>query len=151
MQNSTSTDDSDATGSRWALLRDLVRFQLKLLMDGLRDLLMSPVSLVAAVAGLLLEPRDPRRYFERALHFGRRTEEWINLFDRAHEPDTVGIDELFGHLESRLVEQYRRGGLTSSAKHTIDASLDRLHRAVTVVRTRAAAGPGDQSADDAGS
>ncbi len=146
-------DQPEPTDGRWELLRDVARFQLKLLMDGLRDLLMSPVSLVAAAAGLLLEPRHPRRYFERALSFGRRTEEWINLFDRAQRPEDTGVDELFQRLEARLIEQYQRGGVTSGAKQAIDTSLDRLHQAIDAMRRRAAgrtAAAMDQPTDDAG-
>lgn len=145
-------DQREPTDGRWGLLRDVAKFQLKLLMDGLRDVLMSPVSLVAAAAGLLLEPRHPRRYFERALSFGRRTEEWINLFDHAREPDEAGVDELFRRLEVRLIEQYQRGGMTSGAKQAIDVSLDRLYGAIDAVRRRAArnAAPIDQPTDDAG-
>ncbi len=142
----------DPAEGRWELLRDVFKFQLKLLVDGLRDVLMSPVSLVAALGGLMLESRRPRRYFDRTLEFGRRTEEWINLFDRYREPADPGLDELFARLESRIVEQYQRGGLTSSAKRAVDTSLDRLNRVASRVREQAAGrvAGADQAGDDAG-
>ena len=150
MQDSQPKQDSDPGESRWELMRDVLKFQVKLVIDGLRDLLMSPISLLAAVAGLLLEPKHPGRYFQRILDFGRGTEEWINLFDRiAPASDDSGIDEMFGHLEARLIEQCQRGGLTANAKRAVDGSLDRLHRVVTSVRrTGDADGSEGQTAED---
>ncbi|MDJ0653469.1 MAG: hypothetical protein QNJ40_04890 [Xanthomonadales bacterium] len=131
-----SGQDSDSVGddSRWVLFRDVLKFQAKLVVDGLRDALMIPVSLVAALAGLVMEPGNPARLFNKVLDFGRKTESWINLFGRPEEDP--GIDELFGRLEQRIKEQYDRGGITASAKDTIDGSLDRLNEGVGKLRQR---------------
>lgn len=127
---------SPPPGNRWALFRDVFKFQAKLVVDGLRDALMIPVSLVAAVVGVLMEPKSPDRLFNKVLDFGRKTESWINLFGRAErEP---GIDELFGRLEQRIKDQYEKGGITASAKDTIDLSLDRLNDGVGKLRQRLA-------------
>ncbi len=151
MQNSQPKQDSDPAEGRWELMRDVLKFQVKLVIDGLRDVRMSPISLVAAVAGLLLEPKHPGRYFQRTLDFGRDTEVWINLFDRIPpENEDLGIDEMFGHLETRLIEQCQRGGLTANAKRAVDGSLDRLHQVVTSVRRiRGADGSDGQTDEDA--
>ena len=106
-------------------------FQAKLLIDGLRDLLMSPISLVAAIAGLLTHRRSPDRYFRRLIEFGAESERWINLF--GHRPPDApdpGIDEIFRRLEQRVIDQYQRGGLTAHAKQALDRSLDHVHRQV---------------------
>lgn len=112
----------------WHLFRDVAVFQAKLLLDGLRDLLMSPVSLVAALVGLLTDAEKPDRYFKEALGFGRRTEQWINLFGTFDEkPDAAGADDLVHKMEKMVIDQYNKGGLTASAKEVIDRSLHRLH------------------------
>lgn len=130
----------------------VLRFQVKLLVDGLRDLVMSPISLVAALIGLVAHPDRPGRLFEQVLDFGRRTEDWINLFGRPQEEP--GIDELFGKLERQLEAQYDSGGVTRAAKQTVDASLDRLHRAIDRVKAQpgdgADSGEGADAADDSG-
>ena len=128
----SDSESRPGENGRWALIGQVLRFQVKLLVDGLRDLIMSPVSLVAALIGLLVHPTQPGRLFGQVLDFGRKTEEWINLFDR--EQPEPGIDELFSHLEQRLETQYRDGGVTRTAKQTVDASLNGLQRALRVVR-----------------
>lgn len=178
---------------RWGLLRDAAAFQVKLVVDGLRDVLLSPVSLIAAIAGLALGRHD---WFYDVLHVGRRSEKWIDLFSAARrvgqaeptnateqtreaerpryyrrstrsadaqerdtsasqappeppqlpakprtwysdsrwsEADQPGaesesIDDLIQALETRLQEQYRRGGVTARAKHTIDRMLDAVEK-----------------------
>lgn len=117
--------------SRWQLLADVLRFQAKLFVDGLRDLLMSPISLLAALYGLLLEPENPRRQFDQVLNFGRKTEAWINLFGR--QSNESGLDDMFASLEDRMRQQVDQGGMTAAAKQKIDQSLDRLHQRVAGV------------------
>ncbi|MEM9301388.1 MAG: hypothetical protein AAGE01_04715 [Pseudomonadota bacterium] len=120
-------EDDGSTFSRWALLRDLLKFQGKLLVDGLRDLALSPLSIIAVAWGLLTERRRPDRHFRDLVDFGARSERWINLFGQHDREDAEpGIDELFGRLEARVLEQYERGGMTAQAKEAIDRAFDRL-------------------------
>jgi hypothetical protein len=91
------------------LIRDLLIFQLKLWMDGLKDIVLSPVSIVAAVMDLLLGPgkNGPRLY--GVLRLGERFDLWLNLFGAAgkarHSPDGLfagsepGDRTLLGTLE----------------------------------------------------
>jgi hypothetical protein len=69
-----------ATPSKSVLIRDLLIFQLKLWMDGLKDLALSPLSLAAAAADILIGPgrRGPRLY--RVMRVGERYDLWLNLF-----------------------------------------------------------------------
>ncbi|MEM7709059.1 MAG: hypothetical protein AAF358_26155 [Pseudomonadota bacterium] len=129
--------------SRWQLAADVLRFQAKLFVDGLRDLLMSPISLVAALIGLLFEPATPRRLFDRVLAFGRETEVWINLFgSRSGQP---GIDDLFTSLEDRLRQQVEQGGMTATAKQKIDESLDAIHEKVRAANDKGTAAGNSES------
>jgi hypothetical protein len=65
------------------LIRDLLIFQLKLWLDGLKDIILSPVSIAAAALDLLLGPtkRGPRLY--TVLRIGERFDLWLNLFGGA--------------------------------------------------------------------
>jgi hypothetical protein len=73
------------TPSGGVLIRDLLIFQLKLWLDGLKDIVLSPVSMVATVMDLLLGPgkRGPRLY--AVLRVGERFDLWLNLFGAAKE------------------------------------------------------------------
>jgi hypothetical protein len=134
-QGQKESQDNPVT-SRWALLRDVSVFQAKLLMDGFRDLVLLPVSLVVALIGLVSDPSDPGRLFRRVMDFGRRSDRWINLFgdprhfrgDSAEASDEPGVDELVGMLEQRLLEHYRKGGVTATAKDAVDRALDAVHK-----------------------
>jgi len=119
--------------SRWHLMRDILTFQLKLFIDGLRDLLMSPITLVAGIGGLLFRRENPERWFEQALDWGRQTEVWINLFGRRsfkQRNADHGFDELLGQLETHLVDQYERGGVTAQAKSAIDRAIDKFQEGI---------------------
>jgi len=124
--------------TRWDLIRDLVVFQVKLAIDALRDIVLSPVSLVAGLFDLILEGDRPRHLY-RVLLLGRQTERWINLFGEADrvEPRSLStgdedspesLDTIVGQVEELIVQEYERGGVTASAKAAIDRSLDVLTR-----------------------
>ncbi|MEM6708752.1 MAG: hypothetical protein AAF648_08205 [Pseudomonadota bacterium] len=83
----------------------LLVFQFKLGLDGLRDLLLSPIVLVAGVLGVLEGGSDPGRYLRRVIAFGRTTEHWINLF---YHPRTGTADDLFEPLGDRFESEVER-------------------------------------------
>jgi len=124
--------------TRWELIRDILVLQVKLAVDALRDLILSPLSLVAGVLDLLTGGQQPGRLFYPLLVAARRTEQLINLFGEADRAmprpaaspatDPVSIDAFVARFERTVVEQYQRGGVTASAKAAIDRSLDALSR-----------------------
>jgi len=67
-------------------LRCLVIFQLKLAADAIRDLVMSPVSIILFILDLILAPAEKDSHYQQLLQFGRKTDRWINLFEEHHEP-----------------------------------------------------------------
>jgi hypothetical protein len=125
----------EETANRWVLIRDVVVFQAKLAVDALRDLVLSPLTLAAAVVDLV-RGREVGGLFHELLVWGRRSERWIDLFGDAGRGEAragtsrpgPGLDDLIGRLERLIVEQYERGGLTASAKTAIDRSLDAINR-----------------------
>lgn len=116
------------TESRWQTFRDVLVFQGKLVVDGLRDVLLSPVSIAAALIDLVVPGDDKGRRFYAVVKFGRRTEEWINLFGAAdrHEPDfdPKGIDAVIDELEKAVRDPERRSEVRARAR----AALARLQR-----------------------
>ncbi|HSN52104.1 MAG TPA: hypothetical protein VLS87_06200, partial [Woeseiaceae bacterium] len=112
---------------RWTLIRDVFVFQAKLLVDGFRDLLLVPASLVAGIWSLVAGGKDgPGPQFYRLVSLGKQSELWIDLFKayenappeirREHEFAVSNMDELVDRFESFVVEEYERGGLTAQAK-----------------------------------
>jgi hypothetical protein len=124
---------------RWTLIRDLFVFQVKLLVDGFRDLLLVPASLVAGVWSLVSGEKDrPGPQFYRLVSLGKQSEAWIDLFKayenapeelrREQEFASGNMDELVARLESYVVDEYERGGVTAQAKARIDKALDAIQR-----------------------
>ena len=100
---------------RWRLFRDLLRFQVKLLIDALKDLLLSPIAVIAAVMDFLRPQARRDMRFYRVLAFGRRLEAKIDLFGvrrgSRQEPDEWTVDEVLDQVESRI------GAGTRNSKH----------------------------------
>ncbi len=116
---------------RSKLLRNAVTFQLKLMADGLRDLVLIPISLAAAAIGLLRGGDEPDREFQQVIEVGRQSEQWINLFGNHEAPGDSGyissIDTLFTHVEEVLKQQYKAHGTSESAQSEIDDALQAVH------------------------
>jgi hypothetical protein len=131
----TSTHASD----RWTLARDIGVLQVKLVVDGFRDLLLVPASLIVGIVSLFSN-RDgkPGLQFYQLLGVGKQSERWINLFgalrnapeDLKHAepfPDAE-LDDLVGRLETFVVDEHKRGGITAQAKERLDRTLKTIQR-----------------------
>ena len=133
--------NSNAGGSmpdRWTLIRDILVLQVKLLVDGLRDLVLVPISLVVGIISLVKAGNTSGGEFYELLRVGRRSERWINLFgaaERVYGPainedrfPAEDIDKLVSRVESFVVDEYSKGGVTHQAKNQLDRALDSLHK-----------------------
>ncbi len=131
--------DEPPSPDRWTLVRDAAVLQVKLIVDGLRDFLLVPASIVAAIISLATgEGGKPGPHFYRLVAFGKRTERWIDLFAASRnspegvpEADTAdgpSIDALVSRMESFVVDEYRKGGVTKQAKEHIDKALNAMQR-----------------------
>lgn len=143
MENLPAVVDPPSRGvraQRWKLARDLVAFQLKLFVDGMKDLVLAPISLIAGLYGIFMDRKTPGRTFYQVLEAGRQFDHWVDLFGatqhRALPPadhaastkpsQDAGLDGVVGQVEAVLREQYAKGGLTAKAKDAIDNALDRI-------------------------
>lgn len=118
--------------SRGELLADTVVFQIKLAIDGLRDLLLIPISLVAAAISFFHAGRGVGREFYDVVAFGRDTERQINLFgaaDRLYPGDedkaASDLDELLGRVEGAVRSGYE-GERFSVLRTRLEAALRKL-------------------------
>lgn len=103
----------DSGTSRWVILRDLGLFQLKLFLDGLIDVTLAPLSIVAALVEVIFGGERRGRLFYTILRIGERADLWLNLYGASRKADSDGLfggskagsDTLLGEIEQRL-----RGG-----------------------------------------
>lgn len=116
---------------RSVLLRRVIVFQLKLAADGLRDLILLPVSMFAAIIGLLRGGDEPEKELNQVMDYGRQTEQWIDLFEQ-HDSDEkshslASIDTIFSGLEDALKRSYKATGTSEDAQSEIDDALNAAH------------------------
>jgi len=125
--------------SRWALIRDMLIFQVKLAMDAIRDLLLSPASILCGLIDIFRGHSISQSYFHKLMNIGQKSDAWLNLFGNHNkgEENSQGIrsqttkndvnaDQLFAQVETLLKEQHNKGGLTASAKTRIDRYLNKI-------------------------
>jgi len=110
--------------SRWKLARDLGVFELKLALDGVKDLILAPLALAAVVADMVM-PAESRGIFLRAvIRIGEGFERWLNLYGlkRRDAASTVldegGSDLIVDYLESKTLDLHR--GLKDRKKKRSD-------------------------------
>jgi len=134
----TNSQESGPMPDRWTLIRDILVLQVKLVVDGLRDFVLVPISMLIGIISLLKAGNASGREFYDLLRVGRRSERWINLFgaaERVYGPAIADdrfpaedIDELVSRVESFVVDEYRQGGVTRQAKDQLDRALNSLHK-----------------------
>jgi len=121
----------------WTLIRDIAVLQVKLVVDGLRDLILVPTSLIAGIVSLAkTKDGKPGTEFYTLVSVGRQSERWINLFGairnapaevvEARHFGDADIDEIVSRVESFVVDEYKRGGVTSQAKDRIEKAMEAM-------------------------
>lgn len=128
-----------AAADRTTLIRDVAVLQLKLLVDGFRDLVLLPASLIAGLISLL-QSNDgkPGGQFYELLAWGKRSEAWINLFGAIRnapadirppaDSNAADIDDIVSKVETFVVDEYRKGGVTAQAKSRLDQALKAMQK-----------------------
>jgi hypothetical protein len=135
----TKPEETTEKTAYWTLLRDMFVLQFKLLVDGFRDVLLVPASIIAAIVSLVkTEDGKPGPQFYNVLALGKQSEHWINLFGALeNSPDSAGhdkplaptdLDDFVARVESYVIDEYKRGGVTKQAKDRIDTALDALQK-----------------------
>jgi len=100
----------------------VVVFQLKLMVDGLRDVVLVPTALVAGFIGFLRGGDDPQQEFKWVIQLGLRSERWIDLFGQHEEeaagegPSTRSMDTVVATLEQRLKQKSRAEGRADGSR-----------------------------------
>ena len=123
----------------WTLIRDIAVLQVKLVVDGLRDLILVPTSLITGIVSLA-KTKDgmPGTEFYRLVSVGRQSERWINLFGAMENAPAeiveelhfgeADIDALVARVESFVVDEYQRGGVTRQAKDRFEKAIEAMRR-----------------------
>jgi hypothetical protein len=86
-------------------LRDLIAFELKLFVDGLKDIVLAPLAIVAFVMDALMRSRGGSRQFLRVMRLGMRFEAWLRLYDPIQ--DDADEDDEGASVARRFIDANR--------------------------------------------
>jgi hypothetical protein len=131
------------SNDRWKFFRDVLVFQLKMLLDNVRDFALMPVSLVAALIDLIFKGKRHGSLFYQVLRWGAHSEEVINVYSaiEAHERPRVNpnytVDAVIARLEGVLVRECEKGGTAASIKAAMDRAIDQIQIETIGPRDRA--------------
>jgi hypothetical protein len=92
-------DESKAKVTTGQAFRHLLVFQIKLAADALRDLMMSPVSIVVFFVDAMRNPTLEKSWYLRLMLLGRQSDRLINLFDEHKDAGHYTVDEAVEELE----------------------------------------------------
>jgi hypothetical protein len=119
---------------RWAFFRDVLVFQVKLLLDNLRDFALVPVSLAAALIDLVVRGKREGTCFYKVLEWGAHSERVIDVYSALEKRDSADsqlnhnytVDSLISKVEGVIVREYEKGGTAASVKLAVDRAIDQL-------------------------
>ncbi len=95
------------------VVRDLIILQLKLWLDGIKDIILSPLAIGAAALDVLMGPTPEGHRLYKVLDLGERFDLWLNLYDASGRAESSG-EGLFG--ASRAGENTLLGRLEKAVK-----------------------------------
>lgn len=127
-----STPPRPNSDERWKFVRDVAVFQLKLLLDNVRDIVLMPVALAAALIDLVFRGEREGARFYKVLRWGAHSEDVIDVYSAIehHEPGDFKInpaytvDGVIARLEGVVVREVEKGG-TAGQHQDRDGSGDR--------------------------
>ena len=133
-----------SSNERWQFWRDVAVFQLKMLLDNVRDLVLMPVSLVAALLDLILKGEREGTRFYKVLRWGSHSEEVIDVYSAIKDHDrgnfrvspAYTVDAVIARLESVVVREVEKGGTAATIKSAMDRAVDQLHAETGNVRDK---------------
>lgn len=106
------------------MLRDLVIFQVKLFLDGVKDLVLMPLALGAFLLDILPQSSARTgRNFYAVMRAGERFDLWLNLYDASKRVD-AGRDGLFG--QSLAGANNLIGQVEQAVRQTVEVGKEKV-------------------------
>ncbi len=107
-------------GSRWNLIRAGLVFEIKLFVDGLKDILLAPLAAIGVALDLVAGRGSEGRFLGWVMLLGERYEKWVNLYGGpdAGSGDILGaggsdvlmdrLEDAARHLHGEARERHRK-------------------------------------------
>ena len=132
MTSPASLPPAQGNDDHWKFLRDVLVFQLKMLLDNVRDFALMPVSLAAALIDLIFKGERQGALFYQVLKWGAHSERVIDVYSAIEEHDKPGVnpdytvDAVIARLEGVLVREVEKGGTAASVKAAMDRTIEQI-------------------------
>lgn len=121
------------------MIRDIAVLQVKLIVDGVRDLILVPASLIVGIVSLSrTHDGIPGPEFYKLVSIGKQSERWINLFGALkNAPPEIAdenpfgdadMDDIVSRVESFVIDEYKRGGVSAQARDRMHKAMERMRR-----------------------
>jgi len=123
----------NASKRRWHLIRESIKFQIKLALDAVRDLMLSPIAMICTVLDLLKGNNKHQGHFQRLMAWGHNTDRWLNLFgDLPVNTDQATASDGVVHPDDEQAATEGHSGdsalsdKTNGERNRVDNNLDKL-------------------------
>ena len=132
MTSTASLPPVPGDDDHWKFLRDVLVFQLKMLLDNVRDFALMPVSLAAALIDLIFKGDRQGALFYQVLKWGAHSERVIDVYSAIEEHEKPGVnpnytvDAVISRLEGVLVREVEKGGTAASVKAAMDRTIEQI-------------------------
>ncbi|NQZ07923.1 MAG: hypothetical protein HRT35_12240 [Algicola sp.] len=124
-------DNKNSEPFRWQLIKKAAVFQLKLGLDALRDILLSPLSLMLVLIDIALGHNQQQSYFIKLMKFGRLSDRWINLFETKAgywDQRNKSVDYWLAQVATVVKDQQTSGKMSDAAKAKIDGYMAQINK-----------------------
>ena len=121
--------------NRWRFLRDVLVFQVKMLLGSFRDFALVPISLAAALLDLIHQGEREGYFFYKVMRWAWHSEEMINVYslikdevgEKVVDPNYT-VDSVIARIEGALVREYQEGGTAVNIKAALDKVINQVQR-----------------------
>lgn len=145
MNSSLSLPPRPVANDHWKFLRDVLVFQLKMLLDNARDFALMPVSLFAALIDFVFKGDPPGKLFYQVLRWGAHSERIINVYsaiegegsDQSAVNPSYTVDAVVARLEEVLARECAKGGTAANVKAAMDQAINQIHKGTSGPQARA--------------
>ena len=114
--------------SRAVLFKRALVFQVKLVVDATRDLILSPAGMVCALLDLIKDSDPEQSYFNKLMRFGRQTDHWLNLFGSSNTKPQLSQNAQAEkeHVGQNTAKPYTSFSSTLQHSESFDDALNSL-------------------------
>ena len=125
--------DTDSAKHSNTIIRDVLILQCKLFVEALRDVILSPIALGAALLDLAMSKQQAPRYFHQVLRWGKRSDEWIDPWSAAEKAGSKhqdGLNALLAQVEVAVSDPAQGARRARVLKRWAERQLTRARRRI---------------------